>query len=145
MTPPDGIPWIAWAAVVLAIAVIGSVPGVVAALVSRRDMATIKAQVKNTHDRNLREDLDSAVESANLAAASAHRTERYVADLNETIRAMQHSLDRRSDLQTTATDELRTDLGRHIDEVPQMLAREVPPLITAALEGHMHDCPLRSA
>ena len=137
-TPPDGIPWLAWALVVVAIAAIGSLPGVVAALVSRRDMGAIKAQVQNTHTSNLREDLDTAVESATTASAaatlasdSAHRTERYVEDLNKSIRAIEHSLDRNNKLHEDAIDEVRADIDR------------VSPMITEALLKHLHDCPLR--
>lgn len=151
-TPPDGIPWLAWALVVVAIAAIGSLPGLAAALVARRDMGTIKEQVKNTHTRNLREDVDAAVTSANtaadaatLASESAHRTERYVEDLSRSIRAIEHSLDRTTKRQEAAIDDLREDLGRHIDEVPEMLSQQVPPMITEAIGEHLQDCPLRKA
>lgn len=148
-TPPDGIPWLAWALVVVAIAAIGSLPGLAAALVSRRDVGAIKEQVKNTHTRNLREDVDAAVASAGTAAnaatrasESAHRTERHVEDLSKSIRAIEHSLDRATKLQDAATEELRADLDRHIDEVPGMLAKHVSPMIAEAIGAHMHNCPL---
>lgn len=151
-TPPDGIPWLAWALVVLAIAAIGSLPGLAAALVSRRDMGAIKEQVKNTHSRNLREDVDAAVssastaaEAATLASESAHRTERFVEDLSKSIRAIEHSLDRTTKLQGKAIDELRTDLGTHIDSVPTVLAQQVPPMIAEAIGEHLHTCPLHKA
>ena len=159
-TPPDGIPWLAWAVVVVVLALIAQVPLLVQQHRTKRDVAEVKDQVKNTHSTNLREDMDEnrkiaadARTEASLAKEASHRTERLAEDLLKTLRAVEHSLDRRDKLHLEAMDELREDQQRtgadlvaHVDAVPatveQALA-QVPPMIADAIAQHAAECPPR--
>lgn len=136
---PDGIPWLAWAVVVVLLALIGGIPALVTALYTRRDtkheigkakgvIDEVREQVANSHDTNLRADIDEskaasrgALDQATLAAESAHRVERHVEDLVRTIRALEHSADRRDQIATRALTEVREDLDAHLDEIPAIL------------------------
>lgn len=140
--PPEGTPWWAWLiGVVIAI----GLPALTAVMIAqRREVTEIREQVKNTHDTNLRTDLDetrstavTASAQATLAAESAHRTERHVEDLVRSIRALEHSMDRRHKITDEAIAEVRVDLDEHLDEVPG--------IIEAAFVHHANDCPLRAA
>ena len=110
---PDA-PW--WAnAVVLLIAVI--VPPVVSHYATRAKLSTtaqdvreVKEQVKNSHSSNLRADLDTL-------SGAAHRTETYVADLNESLKALERSLERRYRLTDKRIEEALEDHARDIHEV----------------------------
>lgn len=110
---PDA-PW--WAnAVVLLIAVI--VPPVVSHYATRAKLSTtaqdvkeVKEQVKNSHSSNLRNDLDKLT-------GSAHRTERFVADLAESVKALERSLERRYRLTDKRIEEALEDHSRDIAEV----------------------------
>ena len=168
LTPPDGVPWLVWAVVVIVLAAIGSLPATITALVTRRDtkadladaresLADIQPkitaaaeQVKNTHETNLREDVDKVSASAAdahteaaLAKESSHRTERLVQDMLRTLRAIEHDIDRRDKLHAEAMTEIRDDqektaasLIQHIDEVPQIVTEalaKVPPMIDKAI------------
>ena len=141
-TPPEGMPWWAWAIVVIALAFIAQTPTLIQSRRAMRDVAEVKEQVKNTHETNLRVDLDrvsttadDGAAQAKLAAESAHRTERHVEDLVKSIRAMEHSMDRRDKLHNAALSEVRTDLDTHLDAIPALTAE--------ALAQHVSDCPLR--
>ena len=144
MTPaPEGTPWWAWLiGVLLAVGAPGLITWV-SQQRTRADVSEIKEQVKNTHPTNLRNDIDEAKslaseakDAATLAAESAHRTERHVEDLVRSIRAMEHSMDRRDKLQTAAAQEVRQDLDAHI--------AEIPALFEHVLSGHVGDCQLRT-
>lgn len=110
---PDA-PW--WAnAVVLLIAVI--VPPVVSHYATRAKLSTtaqdvkeVKEQVKNSHSSNLRNDLDKLT-------GSAHRTEGFVADLAESVKALERSLERRYRLTDKRIEEALEDHARDIREV----------------------------
>ena len=126
--PPEGIPWLAWAIVVVALALIGGVPAWITAHNAKGAINEVREQVANTHTTNLREDIDEskkasagALEQATLAAESAHRLERHVEDLVKSIRAMEHSADRRDQIATKALTEVREDLDAHLEEIPQIL------------------------
>lgn len=106
---------------------------------TRVDVAEIKEQVKNTHESNLREDMDltrgiatESKEEAIEAKESSHRTERLVKDLMTSIRAMEHSMDRRQQQATKDLGEVREDLGAHL--------KEVPDILEAAFKRHSTDC-----
>lgn len=143
-TPPEGTPWWAW---LLGLLIIFGGPAVASWLAGRKtraDVREIKEQVKNTHESNLRVDMDAtrevagaALEQAKLGAESSHRTERLAEDLIRSIRAMEHSMDRRDKLQTDALNEVRGDLGDHLADVPRILED--------AFARHVDDCPLRAS
>jgi len=106
---------------------------------TRDDVAEIKEQVKNTHESNLRADMDltrgiatESKEEATEAKESSHRTERLVKDLMTSIRALEHSMDRRQQQATKDLGEVREDLGSHLKEVPQILED--------AFKRHAADC-----
>lgn len=110
---PDA-PWWANAAVLL-IAVI--VPPIVSHYATRAKLSTtaadvkeVKEQVKNSHSSNLRNDLDKL-------AGAAHRTENYMADLSESIRALERSLERRYRLTDKRIEDALEDHTRDIREV----------------------------
>ena len=110
--PPEGTPWWAWLIGVVLFALIG----VIGLLI--------------TNHRNLREDMDkthelaeNAATDAKLAAESSHRTERLVEDLVRSIRAMEHSADRRDLIATKALTGVRDDLDAHLTEVPVIIDR----------------------
>lgn len=132
--PPEGTPWWAW--LTYGVLVLG-LPSILVALIQQRHrVEEIKEQVKNTHTSNLREDVDVAKQQATLAAESSHRTERLAEDLIRSIRAIEHSMDRRDRLQTAANEEVRKDLDDHLSEVPRILED--------AFARHSSDCPLRN-
>ena len=128
--PPADLPWLAWAIVIIALALIAQVPMMVQALRTRREVQAIGEQVHNAHESNMREDMDkthavaeAAATDAKLAAEAAHRTERLVEDLVKSIRAGEHSADRRDQIATKALAEVRDDLDAHLNEIPQILDR----------------------
>lgn len=158
---PDA-PW--WANAVVVLVVLAGVPTFATWLTgrgTRRKVAATQAgvtqvldQVKNTHTENLRVDLDAAKAQAADAAASsrlameaAHRTERYVSDLAESIRAAEQSQDRRHTQNVAALGEVRGDvadvskrLDEHLAEVPAL----VEEAVTRAEAAHIAACPLRT-
>ena len=155
-TPPEGIPWLAWAIVVVALALIAQTPLLVQQHRTKQDVAEVKEQVKNTHESNLRVDMDEtrdiasqaekhsadAATDAKLAKESAHRVERLASDLVVTMRAIEHAIDRRDQLHADAMTELREDVDKtstglhhHLDDVPRILDE--------AFERHAGDCPVR--
>ena len=109
-TPPEGTPWWAWLiGVVLAV----GLPAILVALIQQhRKVDAVVDQVKNTHDTNLRNDLDEAKLEAKLAKESSHRTERLAEDLIKTVRALEHSIDRRDLLRAEFEGESRADRAR---------------------------------
>lgn len=164
---PDGISWIVWLLAIIATPLLGAGASIAVALITRRDtkrelgeigpavQATVE-QVKNTHQTNLRVDVDEAKQSAaaaerhaanantnaQLASESTTRTERLVKDLVITMRAMEHAIDRRDRLHADAMTEIdedvravRGDLAEHLDQVPQ--------IIEDALSRHAADCSAR--
>lgn len=154
MTPPAGTPWWAWLIAVVVAALIAAVASVLAAHVmgrrTRQDVTEIKHQVKNSHAINLRDDIDAlrtrvdqthalaadAAEGAKTAAQAAARTDRYVADVAKSVRSLEHSLDRRDARIGREIEEVRKDLDQHLEDIPRLTA--------AAVQDHVHDCPLRT-
>ena len=123
--PPEGTPWWAWLIGVVLVAMCGVI-GLL--ITNHRNLATVKDQVKNSHTSNLREDMDEtrriaadAAADAKLGAESSHRTERLVADLILSIRAMEHSADRRDRITTGTLNQVRDDFDAHLAEVPQII------------------------
>ena len=126
--PPEGTPWWAW---LIGVCVAVGVPAIITLLaVQHRKVGAIKEQVQNSHTSNLREDMDEtrriatdAATDAKLAAESSHRTERLVEDLVKSMRAMEHSADRRDAIATRALTGVRDDLDAHLTEVPAIVER----------------------
>jgi len=125
--PPEGTPWWAWLIGVVLFALIGVI-GLL--ITNHRNLRDVKHEVKNSHASNLREDMDktqkiaeNAATDAKLAAESSHRTERLVEDLVKSMRAMEHSADRRDLIATKALTGVRDDLDAHLTEVPVIIDR----------------------
>ncbi len=155
-TPPEGIPWLAWAIVVVALALIAQTPLLVQQYRTKKDVAEVKEQVKNTHESNLRVDMDEtkaiaskaekhsadAATDAALAKESAHRVERLASDLLTTLRAVEHAIDRRDQLHADAMTEIREDVDKTTAGLHQHLD-DVPRILDEAFSRHVGDCPLR--
>lgn len=121
------------------------------------DARTAADQTANAHADaefpNLRDELTAARASATAAQSnaeqaaadaraareSAHRTERFVTDLAETIRAAEHSQDRRHKQNVDAIDQVREDLEEHIAKEPELVAAAV----REAEADHIKNCPQR--
>ena len=143
--PPviPGAPW--WANLVLllvAVLVSSGATVLIAHLSTRRRLDDLKAQqaaiteqVVNSHagQPNLREDVDQLKSDARGNALILARLERYLGDLDVTVRALGHSLDRRDELQTEA-------LASAVAE----RKREIAKALDTALTQHVADCPLRT-
>ena len=143
--PPviPGAPW--WANLVLllvAVLVSSGATVLIAHLSTRRRLDDLKAQqtaiteqVVNSHagQPNLREDVDQLKADARGNALILERLERYLGDLDVTVRALGHSLDRRDELQTEA-------LASAVAE----RKREIAKALDTALTQHVADCPARN-
>ena len=121
-------------------AVLVSVVSLIATLVNRQDnkdtrqdVKDVKEQVKNTHDTNLRQDLDKVKEETALTSASVHRTERYVEDLDTTIRSLEHSLERHTGLWAKAMAEVRSDVRTFRERMDKHVEEEVPTTVRRSL------------
>ena len=143
--PPiiPGAPWWANLALLLVAVVASSGATVLIAHMSTRrrledikvQQAAITEQVVNSHagQPNLREDVDQLKADARGNALILARLERYLDDLDASVRALGHSLDRRDELQTEALASAVAD-GK----------REVAKAIDTALTQHVADCPARN-
>lgn len=121
------MPWWGWALVVVLLAAIPVIPTTIATVRSlgraRRDIREVKDEVKNSHPTNLRADLDELATTvqrvegvAALALEGAHRNERLSGDILRSLRAVEHSLDRRDKLHLDAIVELQGTLDSHLTE-----------------------------
>lgn len=120
MSPaPEGTPWWVW---LIAVMVPAMAAIAVAQIQQRRRVDTVVEQVKNTHDTNLRADLDEAKAQATLAKESAHRVERLVEDLLKTIRWVEASMDRREGLHAQFEHESAADRQRIRRDLAEMRA-----------------------
>ena len=143
--PPiiPGAPWWANLALLLVAVVVSSGATVLIAHMSTRrrledikvQQAAITEQVVNSHagQPNLREDVDQLKSDARGNALILARLERYMDDLDASVRALGHSLDRRDELQTEALESAVTD-GK----------REIAKALDTALTQHVADCPARN-
>lgn len=148
---PEETPWWAvWWYWVL-IPLIGGIPATVAVLITRsnhkKELADTKAlvqkvdeQVSNSHETNLRHDMDAtkkvadeAKTEAQLARQSSDRTELLTRDLLKSVAAIQHSLERRDGIQTEQLREMSRDLKDHIDAVT--------PTLEEWFDNHNATCP----
>jgi len=146
--PTPGTPWWAWLIGVFLWVVVPAFFTYLTVRV-RRDVKDVKDQVKNTHDSNLREDLDDVGQKAasaekhaadartnsQLALEAVNRVTRLIEDMLRSQRAVEHSIDRRDQLHLDAMQELRADLDEHLDDVPNIIER--------AFANHAGDCPAR--
>ena len=105
-----------------------------------QDTADVKEQVKNTHSTNLRHDLDALRSDVQTQGEAVHRVERFLEDMAESTRAIEHSLDRRYRIQAKDLEHAIEDGQRAI----QTLTDEIPGRIGDALREHVADCPLRT-
>ena len=143
--PPivPGAPWWANLGLLLVAVVVSSGATVLIAHMStRRRLDDLKAQqtaiteqVVNSHagQPNLREDVDQLKADARGNAMILARLERYLDDLDVSVRALSHSLDRRDKLQTEALASAVADRKR-----------EVAKALDTALTQHVADCPARN-
>ena len=136
-------PWWANLGLLLVAVVVSSGATVLIAHMSTRrrledikvQQAAITEQVVNSHagQPNLREDVDQLKADARGNALILARLERYMDDLDVSVRALGHSLDRRDELQTEAIASAVADRKR-----------EIAKALDTALTQHVADCPARN-
>jgi hypothetical protein len=119
--------------IITAGAVLVGIISLVATYANRQDVKDVKEQVKNTHETNLRQDIDKVKEDAALASNSAHRTERFVEDLNTTIDSFEKSLERHTKLWAKAMSEIRGDVSTFGIRLDAHIEREVPDTVRKSL------------
>lgn len=138
---PDWPWWVSALIVVLGLAATSAVSVWVATIQTRNKLEVVREQVQNSHTQsNLRNDIDSANEGIALLTEAMHRVERHMEDQSESIRAVEHSLDRRYRIQSRDLEHAIEDRERAI----KTLTDEIPGQIREALGGHVVDCPLRT-
>lgn len=140
--PPviPGAPWWANLALLLVAVVVSSGATVLIAHMSTRrrledikvQQAAINEQVVNSHagHPNLRDDVDQLKADARGNALILARLEHYLGDLDTSVKALSHSLDRRDKLQTEALASAVADRKR-----------EIAKAIDTALTQHVADYP----
>ena len=136
-------PWWANLGLLLVAVVVSSGATVLIAHMSTRrrleeikvQQAAITEQVVNSHagQPNLREDVDQLKADARGNAMILARLERYLDDLDVSVRALGRSLDRRDELQTEALESAVADRKR-----------EIAKALDTALTQHVADCPARN-
>ncbi len=103
------------------------------------DVAVVKEEVKNSHQSVLRHDLDRAIERAETAAGlaeqsldasrsaalAAERTEGFARDIDRSVRALGHSIERS-----------RTELGASIGELEHTIPRRIDRAIQRHVDEH---------
>ena len=136
-------PW--WANLILLLVAVLVSSGAtvwIAHISTRRRLDDLKAQqtaiteqVVNSHagQPNLREDVDQLKADARGNALILARLEHYLGDLDTSVKALSHSLDRRDKLQTEALASAVADRKR-----------EIAKAIDTALTQHAADCPART-
>jgi hypothetical protein len=151
-------PW--WANALLVLVALVGVPLVTARIAGRPDRQTLRQvaedartsaeQTANNHadaeHPNLRDELTAvltvsrdAVSAAQSAAAATERVERFVRDVDTSVRALDHSIDRRLGISDRNLAEVEKDSNAAIER----LRESIPRLIAEGLEGHVEACPLR--
>lgn len=103
------------------------------------DVAVVKEEVKNSHQSVLRHDLDRAIDRAETAAGlaeqsldasrsaalAAERTEGFARDIDRSVRALGHSIERS-----------RTELGASIGELEHTIPRRIDRAIQRHVDEH---------
>ena len=155
---PPIIPSAPWWANLVLLALAVTAPVVITHMSTRRRLDDVKATQErqtrviaevhettvNTHSSILRDDVDriegkvdtlvSRLDSQESAAQTRDESLRhYVGDVNQSVRALRHSLDRRDQMQTEALEASIVDRKR-----------EVAKAIDTALTLHVADCPARN-
>ena len=145
---PDAPWWVNALLILAALLIVSALPAWLTYRATRdklasvaQDTADVKEQVKNTHSTNLRNDLDALRSDVQTQAEAIHRVERHVEDVAESVRAIEHSLDRRYRIQAKDLEHAVEDSQRAV----QTLTDEIPGQIRDALKGHVADCPLRNS
>ena len=145
---PDAPWWINALLILVALLIVSALPAGLTYRATRdkltavaQDTADVKEQVKNAHSTNLRHDIDALQAGLDVQAEASHRVERYVSDFAESLRAIEHSLDRRYRIQAKDLEHAIEDSERAI----QALTDEIPGQIRDALREHVADCPARTA
>lgn len=143
---PDAPWWVNALLIVAALLIVSALPAWLTYRATRdklasvaQDTADVKEQVKNTHSTNLRHDIDALKAGLDVQVEASHRVERYVTDFAESLRAIEHSLDRRYRIQAKDLEHAIEDRQRAI----QALTDEIPGQIRDALKDHVAACPLR--
>ena len=144
---PDAPWWVNALLIVAALLIVSALPAWLTYRATRDklaavalDTAEVKEQVKNTHESNLRHDIDALKAGLDVQVEASHRVERYVTDVAESLRAIEHSLDRRYRIQAKDLEHAVEDRQRAI----QTLTDEIPGQIRDTLKEHIADCPLRN-
>ena len=144
---PDAPWWVNALLIVAALLIVSALPAWLTYRATRdklatvaQDTADVKEQVKNTHSTNLRHDLDALRSDVQTQGEAVHRVERYLEDMAERTRAIEHSLDRRYRIQAKDLEHAIEDRQRAI----QTLTDEIPGQIRDALKEHVAACPLRN-
>lgn len=119
--------------IITAGAVVVAIVSLIATYANRQDVKDVKDQVKNTHETNLRQDIDKVKMDAELAQNSAHRTEIFINDLKETIDSFENSMKRHTGLQAKALSEIRSDVGTFGQRLDAHIEREVPNTVRKSL------------
>ena len=144
---PDAPWWVNALLILAALLIVSALPAWLTYRATRdklatvaQDTADVKEQVKNTHSTNLRHDLDALRSDVQTQGEAVHRVERYLEDMAESTRAIEHSLDRRYRIQAKDLEHAVEDGQRAI----QTLTDEIPSRIHDALKEHVAACPLRN-
>ena len=144
---PDAPWWVNALLIVAALLIVSALPAWLTYRATRdklaavaQDTADVKEQVKNTHESNLRHDIDQLAAATTSSVEAIHRVERHVEDLAESIRSVEQSLDRRYRIQAKDLEHAIEDRQRAI----QTLTDEIPGQIRDALKEHVAACPLRN-
>lgn len=89
------------------------------------DAAEARQQTTNSHQTNLRDDVDAAKAAAQSAQRSAERTEGFARDIDESVKALTHSLARRFDILQRQIRTERADRTQAITDLGDTLARHI--------------------
>lgn len=123
--PPDGITGIEW---IIGLTIFLAIPALTTLFTqrkTRRDVASIKSQVENTHESNLRDDIDEVKHAAARNETAIGRLTLFISDLDESVKAQAHSIERRYALTHAEIAELNENLRAHIaDTAPLFAAHE---------------------
>lgn len=153
---PDA-PW--WANLLLILVVLALVPLTTTWLnrKTRRTLERVAADARTSAEQtannhagaehpNLRDELTAvlsvardAAQAAQSAAAAATRVESFVRDVDTSVRALGHSVDRR----LAITDQNLVDAVEDRDAAIARLRDDIPALIADSIHQHVAACPLR--
>lgn len=129
---------------------------------TRRELSAVATDVRVTRDHtenehldapypNMRDEITSVRETVEGMAQvqrgqdrRMERIERQTADLRDAGDATDDTLDRYQSRHARALADAVADRKRDMADLEARFERRVPELITAALEGHVAACPLRT-